>query len=95
MKVGKMNILKAEEKTVRLGVEENDKATDYSKFVFYGIHTLTFVGRVNNVTDGLSAREREVAVRATLGGPDDPLKIGEYCWMNRGQLRIFAASLQV
>jgi hypothetical protein len=71
MKVGKINILKAEEGTVRLGVEENDKAMDYSKFVFYGIHTMTFVGRTNNVTDSLSAREPEVAVRPTLDGPDD------------------------
>ena len=50
---------------LRLGVEANDKTTDYSKFVFYGIRTMIFVGRTNNVTDGLSAREREVAVRAT------------------------------
>ena len=57
-----MNILKAEEETIRLGVKENDKATDYSKFVFYGIHTMTFVGRINNGADSFSAREPEMTV---------------------------------
>jgi hypothetical protein len=72
-KLGKMKIFKPESETIRLGEEEN-KATDHSKFVFYGIHTMIFVGRINKATDSSTSGEAAVQVRAKLNQSQHPLE---------------------
>ena len=69
-----MNISKTEGGTIGLRAEEKDRPPDYSKFVFYGIHTIKFVGRINDLPDTPAAREQEVAVQVRLSGEQILLK---------------------
>lgn len=64
-----MDILKDQSGTSSSIAEENDQGQGYSKFVFYGIHTLKFVDRVNDATSrpvALSGMPAGVAVESEV-----------------------------
>ena len=54
-KVGKINILKAQSRTRRLVVEENERGPGFSKFEVYGIQSLKFIDRVSSTTNSPAA----------------------------------------
>ena len=74
-----MNISKTEGGAIGLPAEEDDRPPDYSQFVFYGIHTMKFVERINDLPDSPAAREDEVAVQARRRTNPSEVKNGESC----------------